>query len=480
MTHITHSLNAYDELVNRFTSNYYPALLGAPQNKKTAFDFLAKQPWAIQPDMLETIISIANRDNESIEAVEAKLGRPLQNTRAVTMRGDVAIIPVVGPIFRYANLFTEISGATSLAELAIDFNRAAEDPAVNTIILSLDSPGGMAAGISEFADQIKNSSKKVIAYVDNMAASAAYWIASAASEIVISKTAMVGSVGAVVGIDTRKDLNTVEIVSSQSPKKRPDVTTDEGRKQIQERIDALAQVFIDDVANNRSVSVETVLADFGQGDLRLGEEAVKLGMADRVSTLETVIAGLAGNSNKGAAYMAANTNGAPAAETPAITREFLTANHPDIVQAILDEGIAQGMAQGTENGEKAGADKERARIQSVFAQSLPGHEKLINTLAFDGETTGEQAAVKILAVEKQARGNHLRSAQEELKPVDEPAAPDGEASEDKNLPVDERCKTKWNASQSLRDEFGNDFDSYLAYSKATEKGRVKVLGNKGA
>lgn len=270
------------------------------QSKRyTAFDLVAATPWAIQPHMLETIAAIAQRENETPEAVAARLGRPLQNTRTVTERDGVAIVPVSGPIMRYANLFTEISGATSLEVLSRDFNAALTNPAIKSIVLDLDSPGGQATGISEFAQMVRAANKPVVAYVGGMAASAAYWIAAAADEIVISKTALVGSIGAVVAIDTRKPPGVIEIVSSQSPKKRADVATDEGRAQIQKNIDDLAQVFIGDVATYRGVSFDTVMANFGQGDVMMGAEAVALGMADRLSTLEDVLGELNGKQREG-------------------------------------------------------------------------------------------------------------------------------------------------------------------------------------
>jgi len=262
-------------------------------HRVSAFDLVASQPWAILPGMLETISAIARRQNESVEALEARMGRPLQNTRSVTVRDGVAVVPVVGPVFRYANLFTDISGATSLDVLAREFAQADADPAVKSIVLNFNTPGGQASGISEFAALVRGASKPVVAFVEQ-AASAGYWMASAAGEIVISSTGEAGSVGAVFSIDTSRSRgNVVEIVSSQSPKKRPDVNTPEGRSQIQVRADKWAQAFIEDVAVGRKVSVDHVLAQFGQGDMLMGAEALQHGMADRVATLEETIVRLA-------------------------------------------------------------------------------------------------------------------------------------------------------------------------------------------
>jgi hypothetical protein len=77
------------------------------------FQRVCSMPWAITEDYLTVMLEIATRENLTPEAVERQLGRPLDNSRAVTMRGDIATIPVDGPMFRGANMFTMISGGTS-------------------------------------------------------------------------------------------------------------------------------------------------------------------------------------------------------------------------------------------------------------------------------------------------------------------------------------------------------------------------------
>lgn len=436
-----------------------PPHLAAAPHRVSAFDLIAAQPWAITQEALTTISAIARRENEPVEAVEARLGRPLQNARAVTLRGSVAVVPVTGPVFRYANLMTEISGATSLEVLARDFSTALEDPAVSAIVLNIDSPGGQASGIAEFAHMVRAAAgrKAVVAYVDGTAASAAYWIASAAERVVISKTAMVGSIGAVVAIDTTRGKDgVVEIVSAQSPKKRADVSTDEGRAQIQALIDALAQVFIDDVAANRGVSVDKVLADFGQGDMILGSAAVALGMADQVGTLEQLLAELN-------TPMSTTKNSTPKG-TATMNMEELRAAHPALVTALLSEGAAA----------------ERARIADVRAQVLPGHEKLIAQLEADGITTGPMAAVAVLAAERSVAAGRLSAiAADAPAALAHAAAPVGLEDAAAGMTQDEKIKAKWDASPALQAEFCGNYAGFAALEKAAASGQVRILsGNK--
>lgn len=269
------------------------------------------EPWALTEPALRTILEIAARQNESPQAVAARLGRELDNTHCVTVRDGVAIIPVNGPLFRYANLFTMVSGASSYEILARDLHVALDDPAIKAIILDVDSPGGEVNGCNEFSDMIyaARGRKPIVAYASGDACSGAYWIASATDEIVCEETACLGSIGVVaVYEDATKakemaGVKTIEIVSSQSPLKRADPSTDAGRGVIQTRIDALASVFVERVARNRGVSGAEVEKSYGRGDVLVGRHAVEAGLADRTGSLEGLIAELADTSSSAAPTM---------------------------------------------------------------------------------------------------------------------------------------------------------------------------------
>jgi ClpP class serine protease len=130
-----------------------------------ALDVAMATAWAMTPEALRVLLDLADRRevppavvaaamHGNPEAIAAKQGAPLDRTETVQIRDGVAILPVEGPIFRYANLFTEVSGATSVEILARDFTAALDDPAVSGILLHIDSPGGEAAGVGELADMI--------------------------------------------------------------------------------------------------------------------------------------------------------------------------------------------------------------------------------------------------------------------------------------------------------------------------------------
>lgn len=271
-----------------------------------AFQLAARVPWLLTPDALRQILSIAARENEvtdivkryvataqAIKAVESYGGVKLEGSRNVVMRGRVAIIPVVGVIFRYADFFSEICGGATVEGLARDQQCALDDANVDSIIYRFDTPGGEAAGIEEFAAKIfeARGRKPIYAYVGECAASAGYWLAAACDEIVVARSSLLGSCG-VVAAARKPDPNslTIEIVSSQSPEKRPDVSTEEGLEVMQTLIDRLADVFIADVAKYRGLSTDQVLA--WRGGLTIGEDAVRNGMADEIGSFEGLVAEL--------------------------------------------------------------------------------------------------------------------------------------------------------------------------------------------
>ncbi len=385
-----------------------------------AFDVALAAPWAIPEDWLKTILNIASGNGDvpaalqlHKNAVEAVPARPLDGTRRVGVRDGVAILPIRGPIFRYANLFTAVSGATSIQTTALDFHTALEDQDVDSIILDLDSPGGMVVGVNEFSEQIFSArgTKPIIAYAGGMAASAAYWIASAADEIVTDATAELGSIGVVMGyLDDRESnkkrgIELIEIVSSVSPNKHQDPKTEKGKTELQRRVDDLAGVFVNAVARNRGVDIGTVTNDYGRGGVKAGQSAVNAGIADRLGSLESLIAELAGNASKSKprSIFMSNTTGAPAAENP-VNADNFKLSHPDIAAALAEEGKKSVDVDALK---ASSAEAERARIQSLLAIETADSKDDIRAAIEDGKTTAESMALTILKKQKERGGASL-------------------------------------------------------------------------
>jgi len=400
-----------------------------------AFHIATSRPWLIQQESLETILAIAQRCGDP-EALQTRLGRPLDNTRTVSMRDGIAVIPVTGPIFRYANLFTEISGATSTQVLASDIQTALDNPYVRGVVLDINSPGGEATGINELAKMIRASRgrKPIRAYGGGSVSSAAYWLGSAADALIVDETAALGSIGVVMSyLDTRlrdekSDVRRVEIVSSQSPDKRIDPATDEGRARVQAIVDQLAAVFVASVAANRDVTPDHVIAEFGRGGVLIGQAAVRAGMADRIGSLESVIAELAGTaSTTPRKTTMSNTNGRVTVSTTEDLRNALaagnTADNIDIasgdaaIAAARSEGEAAGRAAATADAVTA----ERARIVGIQAIARPGFEQETNA-AIESGASAEAFAMTLLKAASD-RGVTLESVRRDAPPAAAHTAP---------------------------------------------------------
>ena len=268
---------------------------------------IAGQAWAILPANLEQIVEIASRIQDDkdaaaairerrVDALETVRGERLETAPSVRVRDGVAVVPVLGPIFPRGNMLAEISGATTAQGLAYSLNAAKREPGVRAIVLNLDSPGGAVTGIHELAQLVRSMRDEipVVAYASGTMASAAYWIGSAASEIVIDATSVVGSIGAVMSYRKGDDGGTGKIVSSNAPNKQLSPETEDGRAQYQEMLDDMEAVFLADVAKNRGITVEAVLASYGMGSTMVGQRAVDAGLADRLGSLESLIAELGG------------------------------------------------------------------------------------------------------------------------------------------------------------------------------------------
>lgn len=386
-----------------------------------AFELASAQPWLMLPDSLDNLLSIADRQND-LEALETRLGRQLDHTHTVTQRGNVAVIPVTGPIFRYASFFTRISGATSTGTIATDLQAALDNPAIRSIVLNIDSPGGEANGINELADMIfvAREKKKIVAYVGGSGASAAYWIASAATEVVVDDTALLGSIGVVLNVTVSKAQDgkkSYEIVSGTAPNKRPNVETDEGRAEIAKTVDALAEVFVSKVARNLNVSSDKVPEMGGHGGLKVGAEAVASGLAHRVGSLESVIAELAGP--------ASNPPRKSLVTTVKTTAELHAAIEAGTDPKTITIAAAETVDKDAIRAEAATAAtaSEKARILGIQALGVKGFETEVQA-AIDSGVSVDAAGMSLFKA-AQDRGVTLDSIQRDSKSAAAASAANG-------------------------------------------------------
>ena len=228
-----------------------------------------------------------------------KVDESMSASTSSSAPSKVAIIGVQGGLTPRGSWF-----GTSLSGLAAQVRRAAADADVASIVLDIDSPGGTVSGTPEAAAAVREAAgqKPVVAIANMLAASAAYWIGSQASEFVMAPSADVGSIGAMIlhqdvsGMLEQWGIKMTMIRSEQSPLKNEahpfGPLSQDAQGFLQQRANEAGADFIKAVAGGRRVTQTKVRDDFGQGRVYGAREAVARGMADRVATLDEVIAGL--------------------------------------------------------------------------------------------------------------------------------------------------------------------------------------------
>lgn len=281
--------------------------------------------WAMRADGAVAAQALQRRADRlaGMASVTGPGEAPLAGSDYATVIDGVAIIPVMGPLMR-----TYSRWAWSYDEIGRDVRLARADPGVRAILLNIDSPGGEGAGCADLAAVIRTGAddKPIAAFVGGMACSGAYWLAAATRSIGVGSGAILGSIGAVIEyvdiepIFEKMGARVIRVVAEQSPNKRLDPVSEEGQAEMQALVDAMGAEFQDDVAADRGVTEAQAKDGFGQGLVFDGMEAIRRGMADQRTTLDAMIAGLAGRDgamNAGPAPAAMETTMNPASRTAA-------------------------------------------------------------------------------------------------------------------------------------------------------------------
>lgn len=232
--------------------------------------------------------------------------------------GMVAVLPITGVIAHRINLLTDISGGggTSIQRLQAQLRQALGADQVRAIVFDVDSPGGSVDGVPELAEEIYQArkTKPMIAVVNTMCASAAYWLASAAGEVVGMPSSQSGSIGVYwIHEDLSRALDAqgirISIIKAGKFKTEGNPTeplSDEGRDNFQRAVDHMYALFINAVAKNRGATQAQVRTGYGQGRTLLAQDALRENLIDRIGTFDSVLAKL------GVGTMAPNRNSFPA------------------------------------------------------------------------------------------------------------------------------------------------------------------------
>lgn len=274
--------------------------------------YVAETLWAIHPTKLTELLSVlafkANGGEFTAEDIAARIGDS-KPAAASTKRGAVAVIPIRGVIAHRMDAMSDTSGGTSIERIGAMLSQIAGDSSIETIVYDIDSPGGTVPGVQELASQMfaLRGQKRQIAQVNNLAASAAYWLAAQADEIVSLPSGTAGSIGVFTAHqDLSKALENeginVTLISAGKFKVEGnpfEPLSDEAKAVMQARVDDAYASFVKDVARGRGVKVADVKGGFGQGRALGAKDALEAGLIDRIGTMDDTISALVGRSTSG-------------------------------------------------------------------------------------------------------------------------------------------------------------------------------------
>jgi signal peptide peptidase SppA len=262
--------------------------------------FVSESSWAILPDTFATIMEILNRHKRGDNLSEDEMSNIIQEARAerqeIPVINGTAVIPIHGVIAPKMNTMTEMSGGTSLDMFGSQLTAAIKNSQVDHIVLDIDSPGGIYAGVPEAAAMIREAKaiKPITAVINNKALSAGYYLAAQATEITCPPTGSVGSIGVFTAHEDHSKEMEMEgvkttLISAGKYKVEGnpfEPLSPEARAYAQDRVDEEYQQFVSDVAEGRGTNYAHVHNHFGEGRVISAEKALETGMIDRVETLE--------------------------------------------------------------------------------------------------------------------------------------------------------------------------------------------------
>ena len=277
---------------------------GATKRYAHVLRAVSETPWAIRLPMLGIIVDLlayrAAGGTLTHEEIEARIGAARRQSTASP--SGVAVLPLHGVIMPKASMMSEMSGGTSIESFRSQFRQAVAASDVSGIVIDVDSPGGMVDGVPEMASEIRaaRGSKPIVAVANTEAASAAYWLASQADQLFVTKSGRVGSIGVYTSHEdesARADQEGVKTTLISAGKYKTEGNpfeplSEEAKANLQSMVDDYYGMFLADVARGRRVPLADIKSGYGEGRVVQASAALKGGMVDGIATLEDVVGGM--------------------------------------------------------------------------------------------------------------------------------------------------------------------------------------------
>lgn len=266
--------------------------------------FLARclaKPWAMDPTYMKSygdiLVHAYLRKDAGLPTPHAG---PQPSERPKAPGGNIGLVSVMGPIVSHASDLGPCEAGASYDDIRAQFRACLADDSIGSILMAIHSPGGDVFGCMELADEIRASAKPVTAVASYQAASAAYWLGSAASEFYVSPSGQVGSIGVWmahqdVSAAMEKEGIVTTLISAGKFKVEGNpfqALDDDARANMQASVDDFYTAFVKAVAKGRNVSVDAVRGGMGQGRMLGAKDAVAEKMVDGIATFDEVVASM--------------------------------------------------------------------------------------------------------------------------------------------------------------------------------------------
>lgn len=282
-----------------------------------ASGLLFNQPLLLAPDMLDLGVRWANQAmNLNIinlapgganlgfyddDEAQDRANLEAERERAALEATGVQVLPVHGFLVSRGAHINACETMTSYEGLRQQLRAAIANPLVERIVLDIDTPGGSAVGAFELAADIRAMSliKPITGIVNFMAYSGGYLIGAACTELVVSQTSGVGSVGVIAShMERSKQLETagVKVTTVYAGAHKNDLSpneplTDQSIRVLNDLVQESYQLFTGAVSVYRGMSIEAVRAT--EAGLYRGQAAIAIGFADRLQTPQDAVDDLA-------------------------------------------------------------------------------------------------------------------------------------------------------------------------------------------
>ncbi|MEK6852858.1 MAG: signal peptide peptidase SppA [Nanoarchaeota archaeon] len=207
----------------------------------------------------------------------------------------ILVVPVKGVISSSDSgylFFTEQATAPFITSC---MDRALKDGTIKAVVLDIDSPGGGVVASARVAEKVEEvrGSKPVVAVIEELGASGAYWIASEADTIIANPFSLTGSIGVTAsyleygGLLNMFNVSYERLVTGEYK----DITTPyreltpRERQIILEKLGLIHEEFVNVISENRDIPKEDA-ERIANGLFYLGKEARELGLVDELGDRE--------------------------------------------------------------------------------------------------------------------------------------------------------------------------------------------------